>query len=371
MWYFGTGHEVTKDVQMYALVGISLSMAILGFWCAISTLVSKVLVLQEEALVISGLFRDTAIRRDQISGYRIFMSQGINFLQLVVATSNESTKKTNVMILFKPDEAFVYWFGDIPNIDSMEFATSLQEVQTDERLGDTPEERIGNVTKARKTGRVLKAMSFLVAGWALFYPRPYILVFFVLALLPLVVLWLCWRYNGSFSIEDTGKNTAQADLTPVLAMPGFILAIRALGDVQMLDATQLIIPTLLGLIVLIFGITWVAPIYRRNFGKLFLIAALMSAYPASTIAIANALFDQSPSGQHVLPVLGKRHATGKGASQYLEIPPLDAVAETNEVQVSRTLYQATEVGQNICLSIHSGALGLGWYSAGPVAICRH
>lgn len=370
VWYFGTGHEVTSGVGMYVLVGISLSMMILGFWCAISPLVSRILVLEERALVVPGLFNDAEIPRGQLSGYRVFANQGINVLQLNVAAPNGSIKKTNVTMLFKPDEAFVTWFADIPNIDSAELAASLQQVQTDERLGDTPEERISNVTKARKIGRALNAISFLIAGWAVLYPRPYTLMFCTLASLPLVVLWLCWRYDGSFSIDDTGKNTARADITPVLIMPGFVLAIRALGDVQMIDATQLILPTLVGLVFLIFGIVWVAPIYRQKFGKLFLISTLMSAYPASAIAIANSLLDHGPREQLLLPVLGKRYTTGKGASHYLKIPAGNSVVEINEVQVPRDLYQHTDVGQNICLSVYSGALGLGWYSAGADTICR-
>jgi hypothetical protein len=369
-WYFGTGHEVTSDVRMYMLVSMSLSMMILGFYCAISPLVSRILVLEERVLVVPGLFNDSKIPKSQISGYRIFLNQGVNVLQLNVVAPNGSTKNTNVTMLFKPDEAFVAWFSDIQNIDAAEFAASLQQVQADERLGDTPEDRILNASKARKIGGALNIISLLSAGWAVLYPHPYTLMFGTIASLPLVALWLCWRYEGAFTIEDNGKKTVRSDLTPALIMPGFILSIRALSDVRMLDATQLILPTLVGLAFLMSGIVWVAPIYRQKLGKFVLISTLMSAYSASAIAMANLLLDNGPRERLLVPVLSKHSTTGNRASHYLRIPAWGPFVEINEVEVPHDLYQRTDVGQKICLSVHSGALGLGWYSADQDTICR-
>ena len=369
-WYFGTGHEVATDTGMYILVGISLAMAALGLYCAIAPLISTILVLDEAALHLPGLFRERVLLKSEVSGYRTYMQQGINVLQLEFRTPEGKTKRESVTMLFKPDDIFVAWFDDIPNIDSVQMAESLQEVQMDERLGGSPQERLRSVSNARKIGHALTIISYLIAGWAVFSPRPYTLVFLALTSLPLIVLALCWRYSGSFSIDDTGKNTARADLTAIFIMPGFILAMRALSDVQLVDATRLVVPTLLALSVVILGVVWIAPIYRHKLGKLVVVSALMSAYTASAVAIANSLFDNAPFEQHVLPVLGKRHTTGKGASQYLRIPPWNSDVEVNEVQVSRDFYQHTEVGQTICLSLYPGVFGLHWYLAESVSVCR-
>lgn len=369
-WYFGTGHEVRGDIQMYLMVAISLSMAILGLWCAISPLVTKILVLHEDKLVVPGLFRNIVLDRSKISGYRVFAYQGVNVLQLHFTGPSGSLKMKNVTLLFTPDDFLANWFSVIPNIDAEEYAESVREIQKDVRLGDTPEERIGNVTRAQKISRTLNIGSLILGGWAIFYPRPYMPIFLVLVALPLLVLWLCRRYPGSFSIDDTGKKTARGDLTPVLFMPGFVLAIRAISDVQMLAPSELIIPTLFGALTLVFSIAWVAPIYRRSIGKLMLVTAILAAYPASVIAIANTLFDQLSAEQQVLPVLGKYSTTGKGASQYFKVSPQGSAAAIYEILVTRELYQHTEIGQSICLSIHPGALGLRWYSAGLATTCR-
>ena len=368
-WYFGTGHEVRHDTSMYMLVGISLAMTVLGSYCAAIPIFLKILVLKESELLIPGFFNNRVVQRSDISGYRIRVNQGIKILQLELITKNGKSKKSNVTLLFAPDEVFIHWFDSVPNIDSVELAASLQEVQSDERLGRSPEERLVNVANARKIGRVLTIISWAIAAWAMFYPRPYTLVFFALTSLPLIALWLCWRYSAIFIIDDTGKSTARVDLTAILAMPGFILALRALKDVHLVDNMGLLTPTLCALAALVAVIAWIAPIYRRKLGRLALVAVLMSAYPASAIAIANALFDKSLSEQLVLPVLGKRHTTGKGATQYLSIPPSNTDHGLSEVQVSRDLYQHVGIGQSICLSLHPGVFGLSWYLVEPTSAC--
>jgi len=368
-WYFGTGHEMDSTKEALIFVAISLMLALLGFYSAGATLVSKILVLENEQLRIPGLLRDRVIRKKDISGYRIYLNQGMRVLQLKSMNEQSKGRTANVTMPFEPDAAFAEWFESIPDIEAVDLAASIQEVKVDQRLGLTPNERLNAVARARRTGRILGVVSMIGVAWAVFFPRPYMLVLAALAALPLVVLWLCWRYPFSFSIDDTGKATIRADLTAVLFLPGMGLAIRAIGDVQLVDTTTLIIPTILVLGLFVFIITSVAPIYRRSARKFSVIAILLAAYPASVISLANVLFDDRTVMQFVLPVLDKRETTGKGASQYLTITPGSAAIELDEVQVSRHLYQHTSVGQSICLSLHPGAFGMAWYTVGSAASC--
>ncbi len=370
VWYFSTGHEIHNGTQMVVFVGISLAMAALGFWCAFGTLLAKILVLTQEELQVPGIFRTTVIRRSDISGYRVLNVQGFNVLELEFTKSDSTKKKrTKITMLFKPDEAFTAWFKGISNFDAIELAASVQEIEKDAQLGRSPEERLDNVNRARKIARALHFGSLAVAGWAIFYPRPYTAMFVVVAALPWIALWLCWKYKGLFSVDDPGRNSVRADLTAMVLMPGAVLAIRALADVRLIDATTLIVPTLVGLGFMLACVAWIAPVYRTNLLKLTLITLLLFAYPASSIAIANALFDQSAPDTYRLQVLQKRHTSGKGASQYFKVPAWGPYTGTNEVQVARDLYHQTETGQTVCVLRHPGALGLEWYSVRALHAC--
>lgn len=370
VWYFGTGHEVHNLTQLVIFVGISLAMAVLGFWCGAAALLTKILVLTKQELQVPGIFRSAVIDRAAIAGYRVLNVQGFNVLEVEYARPDTNKKKkAKITMLFKPDEIFEAWFQGIPNFDAIELAASVQEVERDTQLGRSPEERLDNVDRARKIARVLHVIFLAAAGWAIFYPHPYLVMFIVVASLPWVALWLCWKYKGSFSIDDPGRNSVRADLTGMLLMPGFSLALRALSDVRLVDATKLLFPSVAGLVLMLAVVASVAPVYRTNVVKLVLAASLLCAYPAGSIAIANALFDRNRPETYRLQVLKKRYTTGKGASQYFHVPGWGPHADVNEIQVPRELYRQTETGQTICVQHHPGALRLEWYSVVALEEC--
>jgi hypothetical protein len=161
------------------------------------------------------------------------------------------------------------------NLSIKTLGASVREVREDPQLGRSPEERLNNLDRARRIARALNIGSFVVAAWALFYPRPYMAMFLVLIALPWVALWLCWKYPGSFAVDDPGRNSIREDLTALLVMPGFILAFRALFDVHLIDPTKLIAPTVAGLVFMVFCIAWIAPAYRKQVGKFILMSLLL------------------------------------------------------------------------------------------------
>src|SRR5918996_3980093 len=56
VWYFGSGHEVRNTAGLLIMVGISLSLAALGFYCAIAVM-RGVVVLMPHAIELRGLFK--------------------------------------------------------------------------------------------------------------------------------------------------------------------------------------------------------------------------------------------------------------------------------------------------------------------------
>jgi hypothetical protein len=226
--YFLIGHEARDTTQILALAGCSLGIAVLGFTCAWGSF-ATILVLRQDELEVPGVFRSTVIRRRDVRGFRIVPVQGINVLHVEwTHPVTGKARRTKISVLFKPDAALMAWFDGIANFDAMEVAASVQEVADDPQLGASAEERLENVNRARKIARVLHGVSWAGAGWALFYPHPYTLVVVLLAVLPALALWLCWKYKGSFSVEDRGPNAARADITALLLVPGLILALRAM-----------------------------------------------------------------------------------------------------------------------------------------------
>jgi len=228
---------------------------------------------------------------------------------------------------------------------------------------------VENVQRALRTGRILNIGAACVGVWAFFYPHPYILAFLAVAALPWLAMWLSHQYPGAFTVEDPGRNTVRADLTILVLLPGAVLMLRAISDFSLLDPIELILPTVVGLLAMLACLAWAGPLYRKKPRLLLVSAALLVAYPAGAIMIANAVFDYGTAMAYPVKVMKKRYTTGKGASQYVTVPAWGPVAEVNELEVSRDLYRATEVGQAICVRLHRGALGMEWTTIHPEAAC--
>lgn len=349
-----------------------LAMGLLGLGCLIMPLFySKLLVIYPEELLVPGIFRAKTVRRSDITGFRIRSTQGGKFLQLETAGTGAKKNTVNISMLFKPDAALASWFEGIPSLDAVELAASLKDVEGDAELGESPAARRESVRRAGTIARVLNITSFGLGGWLFFYPHPYEWLFLLVAALPWLALWLCWKSKGAFSVDDTGMQTVRADLTASLILPGIALALRALYDVQLVDISGLAVPSLAGLALMLICLVHVAPYYRKKLGKLLLMGSLLSAYPASVIAIANALFDGLPSESYLVEVIRKHSTSGKATTYYLGVPPWGPFSEANDVQVPANFYRQVEVGQAVCVDLHQGAFGLRWYAAVPRELCRY
>jgi hypothetical protein len=368
IWYFGTGHEVRNTTDMVMLVSVSAALLLLGLLAAIATMRARV-VLTAEAIELHGGLKTERMRRDEVAGFRIIAAQGFNILWLKPGTAGAKVMK--VSMLFKPDEAFMAWFEGIENIDYAEYVKSVEEIAQDAQLGDTPEARLDNLGRSRKIAQLLTYAAYAAAAWVWFYPHPYTLAVLVNAVLPWLAIALCWKYGRSFTIEDPGKNSAQADLTPLLIFPGIVLSLRALLDTQLVDWHALILPSITGTVLMAWVVVRAAPALRQRIGKLLLLSLFLLWYQASALTLANVQADYSQPDQYRTTVLGKRHTTGKGATQYFSVTAWgESDKDNNEVQVSRPLYQATAVGDTVCISRRAGALRMAWYTVGDVRVCK-
>lgn len=371
VWYFATGHEFRSDIQQAVMIVLCLFFASYGLYCAVRACSSAMVVLRADALLVPGLLRTRAISRSNIVGYRIRPYQGIDVLEIDYQRRGRRIHKARIGLMFKRDAAFNAWLAALPNLDAAELAASERELREDERLGNSPKQRLMKAERARQFAQGANILLPVAGAWVFFYPRPYLLLIGVLAALPPLALWLCQRYPGLFSIDDTGKKTLRAELLPLLLAPGFLLSLRALQDVQLLRPMQLLLPACAGLVLTTACILWVAPSYRSRVGKTLLVSILMVAYPASVLSLANTMFDRAAPERKALAVLDKHRTSGKRPSYVLTLPSGAASAVSLEAEVSPSLYGAVQPGQSVCFVLSPGAFGWPWYRVELADACTN
>ena len=77
--------------------------------------------------------------------------------------------------------------------------------------------------------------------------------------------------------------------------------------------------------------------------------------------------DFSPGDVTAVPVTGKFVTHGRHSHSYnLNLPAWGPRLGPNSIEVSSATYQAVNVGDSVCLTLHPGAIGLPWFTS---ALC--
>jgi hypothetical protein len=370
LWYFGTGHGTQSTSDLRFFTGMSALAVLAGFMSAVGMYRGKIVTLMRDELRVPRGYKLAVVRRDHIEGWRVLSVKGSKFIQVAYSEPGSGkTTRARIPMEFEPDAAFTDWFKGLPNLDDVEKANSIREVEQDARLGDSPAHRVERVARAREIARVLKIAGFAAMGWAFLYPRPYIAAILATAALPWIALWLSWK-DSAFSLEDVvADNEARGNLSLLLWTPGIAIGMRALFDIRLIHPVQLVLPALLGVALMVTCLLRVAPSYRKKVGGSIVTAAFLCVYSGGTIAIANTVLDYRQPARYRLQVLNKRTKGGKQPTQYFTVPNWGPYGHENEIEVSRRLFRQTEPGQSICIQLHPGAIGLQWYSVRPLDAC--
>ena len=160
------------------------------------------------------------------------------------------------------------------------------------------------------------------------------------------------------------RHDVRADLFLAFMVPSAVLALRSLWDFEFLGWTPILKLTIVASMILTLLVAGTDRGMRERRWALLAFLFLSFFYSFGGLAQTNALLDHSEGRLFEVPVLTKRISSGKSTTYYFQVGPWGPRTEPNEVSVSRSLYQGTRVGQNICVWLRKGSLGLPWFVVG-------
>jgi hypothetical protein len=336
-----------------------------GLYYALSSARAKI-VLYADEVVVQGAFLVKRIRREEIASKRIWTYKNVKHIQLKLKHSKGSGFEFSMP--YAEDDTFRAWFKPFKNQDDLDFVESIQEIEKDESLGPTPAARLDNIRRSNKIAFLLIPVSLIGMAWAMIYPHPYLLVVGLVASLPWIVIALAWTYRNSFSIEDKGDKSARIDLTFVVLIPGIILMLRALDDVNLIAPGQvwarLMAVSIAGSI-LMAGLALLAtPLLRKQPAKALLYVLLLVPYVASVTMISNQLLDTSEPNRSFVHISGSHEEKSShgGRSYYLTVDEWFANSGKREMEVEKDFYETYGKGDTVCLHRRPGVYGFEWFS---------
>lgn len=358
IWYFGTGHELPNSQAALVMVSLCFLFLLLGAYLVLAMLKSRI-ILTADAIELHEPFTTKQLLRSQIAGWRVLPTQYVSTLEFT--PRDPHAKKLKLPLTIKLDAAFESWLSTLTNLDAQDLAASVAELETNQELGLTHEQRAERLAEAANYAKYLNWLTWAACAWGWFYPQPYLLVMLVLSALPLAAIFLGLRAKGVYQFEGR-RNDARPSLALPVILPGATMALRALSDLSFLHWQQLLAPILVVSAALTALMASADPRMVQKRWPLLATLFLSLFYGGGATAQANALLDHSAPQVFQTEVLHKRISTGRHTTWYLRLAPWGPQRETSEVGVSRSFYSSVQPGQTVCVYFHPGALKIPWYA---------
>ena len=242
----------------------------------------------------------------------------------------------------------------VPDYEEIQERREEKELLADSSLGATISERKDRLGQARRLAKPLAVSAWVIAIWALFWPKPYLLAVLLCALMPLAGLLLAVAKPAAFSARDSRQEGPSANVMAMFVLPSLALGLRAMLDTAFQEGWKAV-AFAIALGVIPWGLT--AWRVRARERRSFLVAAVFYwiAWGGGLAIFADTVLDTS------LPELrvGRVVDVYEGSrSPSLKVRLLDSPSDVVRLPVSRKDALKWAKGDRICISQSQGWLGL-------------
>jgi hypothetical protein len=330
----------------------------LGAFVAASTAVACV-TLRADEIEVRRLVGTRRLRRSDLRGRRLMPSRGKPISILVPKAGLPLRLDSG----YRGDSVLDAWIATLPDLDQIERDASQAKLAADRSLGATPQERLGRLAQARRLVKLAQGATMVVAAWAYIYPRPYLPVVALVAMLPWCAVGLVGWSRGLIRF-DTLRNDVRPNIALMLILPSVVLGVRALFDTHMLDvAAALEYGVIVGLPLLaaVILVNDRSDQPRAWGWAVLLLALVVLPYGAGLLSLSDVLLDHQRPQVFSTRVDGKYISSGKHPQPYLVLAPWGPETMGDKIAVSRAYYAQTPVHATVCAALHPGSVRLRWF----------
>lgn len=184
-----------------------------------------------------------------------------------------------------------------------------------------------------------------------------------LAIIPIAALLLAWRSAGRYQLSGLGTDP-RPSLAFEIVVPGCtLLTIFVVDPNSCLDWKKLLLGTLVLGLLLAVGVTRADARTKWSTWPATSILFLQLVSACGLIAQTDIHLDRSAPVTYDAVVLRKHVRANRGREYYLDIGPWGPTTLATEIGVRTSVYESAVPGQTVSIALHSGALGIPWYTA--------
>jgi hypothetical protein len=326
-----------------------------GAYLMLLALRSRV-ILDGTRIEVRTPFGEKTADASEVEGYRDISTRNGSFWRLQL---KEGRGAFTIQKWFDSPELRT-WMQQITDLDERDRKAILDEIEQNQELGATPEERLSALKQARMwniglaTLSIAAAVCRLLPESPLFHPS-----LFVLALIPPAILYLLHRSPLLFVLTKP-KRDPRTDFTIAFVAAGVGLCMGNIG-VNFVLLSSLFPAILLVSLATCVGFFLVARNTPSGRGAWIVMVMLSCSYGYGLVTSADTLPDHAKPERYSAAIVGKHTTSGRSTSYYLDLAPWGPIPDENRLSVSKRLYDAAAVGDLACLELHPGYLHAPWY----------
>ena len=353
---FGT-YALTGTTNKNPLVLPAFLLFPLGFGAYLMALALRSrVVVDGPRIEVRTPFGEKTADASEVEGYRDISTRNGSFWRLQL---KEGRGAITIQKWFDSPELRA-WMQQITDLDERDRKAILDEIEQNQELGATPEERLSALKQARLWNVGLTMVAIAAAVFRLFPANPFFLISAVLlALTPPVILYLLHRSPLLFVLGKP-KRDPRTDFTFAFIAAVVGLFLGNIG-VHLVSLSSLLPAILLVSLATCAGLLLVSRSAAGARGAWIVIVMLSGSYGYGLVTSADTLPDHAKPQRYSASIVGKHTSSGRSTTYYLDLAPWGPLPDENRLSVSKRLYDAATVGELTCLELHQGYLHAPWY----------
>jgi hypothetical protein len=325
------------------------------------------LVIEGTRIQVRSIFQEQSADLSEIEGFRVYQTRNGSFTKLYL---REGRGTITLLNSFLTDDDFRAWFKQITDLDKRDRDALLDEIAHEPQLGATPEERLDRLPTAKTWGIFITIVTGAFAAILVFgSPELQYLSALELAIAPIIVLFLLHRSPLLYAIFKP-RSDPRAELSIALMLSSFGLLIygRGIHFVSMQPLMLVVVPIGLVYAVVLYSASSKGPSGQGAFVAMLFFVGL---YSFGLGVLADTMPDRGTAASYTADVIAKHVSRGgRSTSYYLDLSPWGPQESPNQLSVSSRTYNATAIGDQVCLSLHRGSLHAPWYQLVDCSVRR-
>ncbi|AYL94024.1 hypothetical protein [Mucilaginibacter celer] len=355
-------YTATADKNWWLLVIGLVLIAISGYFY-FEIKASKI-ILNNGGVKRVGYFSSRELLLPNIEGYTVVQGK-----RLTIKPVNKSDKKISLADYTYFADAGEIWRWVTMNcrdLDAELQQAELNEIQNDNSFGFTGEERLAELKRLKQFCSYFNYAATAICIWMFAYPKPYDYAILTGLIWPLAVMFVFFLkrdvvtlYNG-----DNKKEAVYPSLGTALVLPVVGLFIRTLLDFKPARFADVLLPagTVAVILAALFVVILIGAKEKARSNKTTWLTAVVFVllYGFTAPVIVNCNFDYAAPKVYAAQVMSQRISTGKHTSYNLTLSKWGP-KESEEVEVSKSLYNEVKVGDMVEVNLKPGLLKIQWF----------